>query len=148
MVFCYTTDETINQFSIVYMINSSLKFKNTFRTQAETFSSVSFSDGTMKAIKNCLMKKNTFVMALLMIYENTGEIPKQMYRVLSCAVYSLIENYACIEYLSSQSKILSAISFNPTFEDTSVNILLGICIPELLLNLVSCHGCMNKTIQL
>ena len=41
-------------------------------------------------------------------------------------------------------KTLSSISSKPTFEQTSFNILLGIGIPELLLNLVSCHGFMKK----
>ena len=35
MVQCYTTDETINQFTIGYIINPSLKFNNVFITQAE-----------------------------------------------------------------------------------------------------------------
>ena len=56
----------------------------------------------MKTIRDFLLKNNTSVMALIMIYENNGEIPKQMYRVLSCVVYSLIENYVCIDYLSCQ----------------------------------------------
>ena len=64
--------------------------------------------------------------------------------MLSCVVYSLIDNYVCIDYLACQSKTLSFISSKPTFEDTSFNILLGIGIPELLLNLVSCHGFTKK----
>ena len=64
--------------------------------------------------------------------------------MLSCVVYTLIDNYVCIEYLSCQSKTLSTISCNPTFEDTNFNILLSIGIPELLLDLVSCHGFMKK----
>ena len=35
MVYCYTTGKKINQFLIGYIINPSLKFKNTFRTQVE-----------------------------------------------------------------------------------------------------------------
>ena len=35
MVHCYTTDETMNQFAIGYIINPSLKFNNVFITQAE-----------------------------------------------------------------------------------------------------------------
>ena len=89
----------------------------------------------MKTIKYCLMKKNTCVMALIMIYENIGEIPKQLYRVLSCVFYSQIENYVCIDYLSYKLKTLILISSKTKFEDTSFNILLGIGIPELLLNL-------------
>ena len=66
-------------------------------------------------------------------------------------VYNLIDNYVCIGYLLFQSKTLSFISSKPTFEETSFNILLVIDIPELLLNLVSCHGFMknpNSTVTL
>ena len=48
-------------------------------------------------------------MALIMIYENIGQISKKVYRVLSCVVYSLIYNYVCINYLSCQPKTLSSI---------------------------------------
>ena len=64
--------------------------------------------------------------------------------MLSCVDYSLIDNYVCIKYLLCQSKTLSFISSKPTFEQTSFNILPGIGIPELLLNLVYCHGLMKK----
>ena len=98
----------------------------------------------MKIIKDCLINKNTCVMALIMISENNGEIPKTLYIVLSFVFYSLIYNYFCVDFLSYQSKILGSISSSPTFDDTSFNILLGIGITELLLNLVSCHGFMKK----
>ena len=68
-----------------------------------------------------------------------------MYRVLSCVNYTLIDNYVCIDYLSCQSKKLFDISNNSTFKETSFNLLLGIGIPELLLDLVSCHGFMKKS---
>ena len=99
----------MNQFAIGYMINPSIKFKNAFRTQVEKYLSVYFSTRTTKTIKDCLMKNNTCVMALIMINENDGYTPKTLYRVLSCVVYSLIANYFCIDYLSCQSKILSSI---------------------------------------
>ena len=83
-------------------------------------------------------------MALIMIYDDNEEIQKLMYRVISCVVYSLIDNYVCIDYLLCQSKVLRSISSQPTFEDTRFSILLGVVIPELLLNLVSCHGFMKK----
>ena len=67
-----------------------------------------------------------------------------MYRVLSCVLYYLIENHIFIDYLSCKSKILSSISSKPTFEHKSFNILLGIGIPELLLNLSSYHGYTKK----
>ena len=98
----YTTDETINQFSIGCIINPSLKFNNAFRTQVENFLSVTFSAITIKTIKKNLMKNNTRVMALIIIYENNGEIPKRLYRVLICVIYSFIDNYVCIDHLSCQ----------------------------------------------
>ena len=98
----------------------------------------------MENNRECMRKKNTCVMPLIMIYENNGEKLKKVYTVLSCVVYSLIYNYICIDYLSYQSKTLLSISSKPTSEQTSFNILLGLEIPELLLNLVSCHGFTKK----
>ena len=82
----------------------------------------------MKAIIYCLLNKNTYVMALIMIDENNGKYTKKVYIVLSFVVYTLIDNYVCIDYLSCQSKTLSAILCNPKFKDTSFNILFGIFI--------------------
>ena len=84
------------------MINNLLKFNNEFITQVEKCLGISFFIMKMKTIKNCLMKKNTSVMALIMIYENIGEIRKKRYRVLSRVIYNLIENYVCIDYLLCQ----------------------------------------------
>ena len=78
MVHIYTTGKTINQFSIGYMINPWLKFRNEFRTKFEKLFGGYFSIRTMKAIKNCLMKNNTSVMALIMVYEKNREIPKTL----------------------------------------------------------------------
>ena len=83
-------------------------------------------------------------MALIIIYETVGMSIKKVFRVLSCVVYTLIENYVFIDYLSCQSKKLCDISKNTTFKETNFNLLLDIGIPELLLNLVSCHGFMLK----
>ena len=91
-----------------------------------------------------MMNNNTSVMALIMIYENNVEIPWKFYRVLSCVFNPPIYTYDCADYLSCQSKILSNISINPSFKEKSFNLLLGIGIPELLLNLVSCNGFIKK----
>ena len=64
--------------------------------------------------------------------------------MLSCVVYNLISNYVCIDYMPCKSKTLSKISSNPTFKETIFNLLPSIGIPELLINLVSCHGFMKK----
>ena len=64
--------------------------------------------------------------------------------VLSCVPYSIKNNYVCIDYLCCQSKALSIISSDIIFEQTSHNIWLGIGIPEVLMNLVSCHKFTKK----
>ena len=92
------------------MIKPSIKFNNVFIIQVKKILSLSFSARKMENIKDFLMKKNTCVMVLIMIYENNGEITKQFYRVLSCIIYYLVDNYFCIYYLSCQSKTLSSIS--------------------------------------
>ena len=79
-----------------------------------------------------------------MFYENVGVKSKKLYRVLSCAIYFIIDTYVCIDCLFFQSKTLSIVSSNRILEQTRFNILLGIGIPELLQNLVSCHGFMEK----
>ena len=84
MVHCYSTDETINPFVIGYMVNPSLNCNKVFKIQVEKCLSISFFDKTMATIKDFLRKKNTCVMEILMIYNNNGEIPKEVYKVLIC----------------------------------------------------------------
>ena len=53
----------------------------------------------METVKDFLKRNNKCVMELIMFYENSGERPKEVYRVLTCAVYSLIDKYVCIDSL-------------------------------------------------
>ena len=64
--------------------------------------------------------------------------------MLSCVLFSVIRNYFCIDYLYCHSKTLSFISSDKIFKEASYNILLGIGIPEVLMNLLSCHVLMEK----
>ena len=140
----YSTENNIHHFVIGYMINPSLHINNVFRTKVQKCLGCYFSIETIKTIRDCLMKNNTSIMELIMIYETVGMAIRKVYIVLSCVVYNIIDNYVCINYLSCQSKILCNISKNSTFKETNFNLLLGIGIPELSLNLVSCHGFMLK----
>ena len=92
------------------MINHYLHINRVFREQVQKSLGCYFSTKTMKAIRYCLLNKNTYVMALIMIYENSGKGIRKVYRVLSCVVYTLIDNYVCIYYLSCQPKTLCGIS--------------------------------------
>ena len=84
MVQIYTTKKTVHQFSIGYMINPSLHIKK------------------MQSIKMFLTENNTSVMALIMIYNTDGISIKKLFRVLSCVIYTLLDNYFCIDYLTFQ----------------------------------------------
>ena len=77
MVIIYTTENTIHKSAIDCMNNPSLHFNKISRTQVEKCLGCSFSNLTMKTIKNCRLKKNTSVMALTMIYEIVEKTQKQ-----------------------------------------------------------------------
>ena len=89
-----------------------------------------------------MSKNNTRVLALLMFYE-TRKNPKKFSKVLSCVIYKIISNYVCIDYLCYESKKISeqTIDFVGGFkhENKSYNKILGIGIPDLLMDLMSCH---------
>ena len=82
----------------------------------------------METIRDCMKNNNTCVIALR-LFMRIMEQYIYIYRVLTSVIYSVIDNYICIDYLSCQSKILSNISSNKMFKQTSFNILLGIGIP-------------------
>ena len=75
-----------------------------------------------------------------MFYEKRGENPKKYFRVLSCVIYTIIENYVCIDYLACQSKTISEITVVSERGEKHSNRILGIGIPDLLMDLLLCHG--------
>ena len=93
MVCCSSPDDSINKFGIGYMINPSLNCYKVFREQVGKLLIVSLHKNTMENIKDCLRKKSTCVMALIMFYENNGEKPKKVYKLLIFVVYYLVDNY-------------------------------------------------------
>ena len=73
---------------------------------------------------------------------------KKNFKVLSCVIYTITSNYVCIVYLGSERKKLSELrlgsggvykNFNKSYDN-----LLGIGIPYLLMNLMSCHGFLKN----
>ena len=64
--------------------------------------------------------------------------------VLSCVIYSVIENYVFIDHLCFYPKTLSVIYSDEIFGEASYNVLLGIGIPGVLMKLVPCHEFMKK----
>ena len=106
---------------------------------------------TQPRISKILAKNNTIVLALLMFYE-TRKNPKKFFKVLSCVIYRIISKYFYIYYLASESKKISElpVSNGGGFKhgDKSYDKTLGIGIPDLLMNLMSCHGFLKKKILL
>ena len=50
-----------------------------------------------------ILTKKTKVLALLMFYE-TRKNTKKVFKVLSCFIYTIIRNYVCIDFLTSENR--------------------------------------------
>ena len=68
--------------------------------------------------------------------------------MLSCVIYTIISIYICIGYLGSESKKLSELGLGSgghfKHVKKSYDNILGIGIPDLLMNLMSCHGFLKS----
>ena len=68
--------------------------------------------------------------------------------MLSFLIYTIIKNYVCIDYLAFQSKNLSEITVGykegSKYGDKTFNIILGIGIPDGLMNLMSFCGFLKN----
>ena len=88
------------------------------------------------------------MLALVIFYES-GEInPRKMFKVLSCVIYTIIDKYFCIDYLGTEKKKISDLKIACTGSskhyDMDYNNLFVIGIPDILLNMLSCHGFLNN----
>ena len=67
---------------------------------------------------------------------------RKLFRVLSCVIYTIIDKYVCIDSLGSDKSKLSDLKIGFTGSNKhngmDYNNILGIGIPDLLLNLLSC----------
>ena len=79
-----------------------------------------------------------------MFHDTKGLKPKKYFRVLSCFIYTIIDNYVYIDYLDCQSKQLSQISVYSKYVGKYFNTILCIEIPYLLMNLFLCHGILKN----
>ena len=71
-----------------------------------------------------------------------------MFRVLSCVIYTIITNYVCIDYLGYGRNKLNDLCLGPGGSYKHFNkkydSVLGFGIPDLLINLLSCHGFLKN----
>ena len=67
---------------------------------------------------------------------------------MSSVIFSIIRNYAYIDYLASQLKMFSEIPVcsggDSKLGDKTIDRILGIGIQDLLMNLISCHGFLKN----
>ena len=103
-----------------------------------------FGADTNKHINKTLMKRDTIVLALVVFYELGNTNPRKMFKVLSCVIYKIIDRYVCIDYLGTEIKKISELRLGCTLktkhEGMDYDNLFGINIPDILLNMLSCHG--------
>ena len=111
----------MSQFAIVYMVKPTLHVNNSFRDQVETFLKEAFHSSTHSSIKHVKKNNNMCVIALVIFYETRATNLMKVFRVLSCVVYYVIENYFFIDYIGCQSKKLSIICSDKIFKDRSIN---------------------------
>ena len=71
-----------------------------------------------------------------------------MFRVLSCVIFTIISNYVCVDYLGFEKSKLSYLCLGVAGSykhlGRKYDNVLGLGIPDLLLNLLSCQGFSKK----
>ena len=76
------------------------------------------------------------------------KIISKLFIVLSSVIYTNIDKYVFIDYLGSEKSKWSDLYLGYTgpnkHNDTDNDNVLGIVIPDLLLNLFSCHGFLKN----
>ena len=85
-----------------------------------------FGTITQPFIKNVTKKKNTCVLALVMFYEKRHKNATKYFRLLSYVIYTIIDNYVCIDYLACQSKQRSEICIDRKYLEKRFNKLLSL----------------------
>ena len=83
------------------MINPTLNINKSFKEKITNCMKTTFGAITQPHIRTILEKNNTRVLALVMFYEKRKN-PKNVFRVLSYVIYTIIRNYICIDYLASE----------------------------------------------
>ena len=94
------------------------------------------------------MKRDTIVLALVVFYELGNFNTRKMFKVLSCVIYTIIDRYVCIDYLVTETKEISELilgcNLKIKYEGMDYENLFGIGIPDILFNMLSCHGFLNN----
>ena len=81
------------------MCNRTLYRHKVFKEQFKLCLNNTFGADTNKQINVILKIPNTRVIALVVRYEHGNLNSREMFKVLSCVIYTIIDRYVCIDYL-------------------------------------------------
>ena len=101
-LYLHETNDHINEFDIVYIINPTLHVNKAFKDQAEKCMNNTFGNVTQPFIENITTKKNTCVLALIIFHDTKHSKENQYFTVLRCVIYTIIDNFVCIDDLDCQ----------------------------------------------
>ena len=114
------TNQRINEFYFVYMMNPTLYKNKAFKEQVKACFRNTFGPDTNSHINTILMKKNTRVLALVIFYESGKTNLRKMSKVLSCVIYRIIDRYVCIDYLGTEKKKISDLKIGCTLSNQTL----------------------------
>ena len=84
--------------------------------------------------KKRVIKNDLSVLSLIVFYDINKIL---MYKVIGLVVYTIIDDYICLDYLGFLQERLSKHDNN--FENTKFKNLYALRIPKILMNIISCH---------
>ena len=88
------------------------------------------------------------MLELIMFYVTRLDNTKKYFKVVSCDIYTTINDYVCIKNLACESNKLCELSvcYEGGFKHGNKNYdkILGIGVPDLLMNFMSCHGFLKN----
>ena len=119
-----------------------------FKDQVKVCLKHTFGPDTNSRFSKILQKSNTRVLALVIFYYSGEKIIRKLFRVLSGVIYTTIDKYVCVDYLGSDKSRLKRLNIgcagSNKHNGVDYNNVLGICIPDLFLNSLSCHVFLNN----
>ena len=66
-----------------------------------------------------------------------------MYKIIRAIIYTIIDEYICLDYLGLLQEKLS--KHDKNFRKTKFNDLSQLGMPDILMNIISCHGFVKSS---
>ena len=82
------TNQRINEFSIGYMMNPNLSINKAFKEQVKIYMKTTFATTTQSHISKILLKPDTRVLALVMLYDTRKKCKENIQSVELCNIHN------------------------------------------------------------